>query len=109
MASRKSRAYALWDVLKFDGDYYFATYDPDDDRNDTILAPRGGPPPPSVEGRKLDSIMKFIPAHIMIEMVKEFLSIFGHLGHKVHCEGPQPCSMKDYTDIKNRINHYKVD
>ena len=108
MASRKSRAYALWDVLKFDGDYYFATYDPDDDRNDTILKPRGGPPPPSIEGYKMYSIMKFIPSHIMVEMVHEFLLIFGHLGHEP-CEGPQPCSMRDYKDIKDRASYYDVD
>ena len=107
--SSRSTEYALWDVLKFDGDYYFVTYDPNDDRNDIILAPRGGPPPPSVENRKLDSIMKFIPPHIMIKMVKNFLSVFGHVAPKVHCEGPQPCSMGDYSDIKNRINYYNVD
>ena len=106
----KGRAHALFDILKFDGDYYFATYDPDDDANPIILKPRGGPPPPSTEGYKFFSIMKFIPPRVMDKMVYEFLLIFGHFGHEPHCdEGPQPCSMEDYQDIKERIRYYDVD
>lgn len=100
---------ALWDVLKFCGEYYFVMYDVNDERNEIILAPRGGPPPPSVKNHSLPSIMKFIPSHHMIKMVKNFLRVFGHVSPKEYCEGPQPCSMADYNDIKNRITNYYDD
>ena len=110
MPSRTSTEYALWDVLKFCGDYYFVTYNPNDERNEIILAPGGGPTPPSVKNHKLASIMKFIPPHRIIPMVKNFLPVFGHVGPKEHCDdSPQPCSMADFNDIKNRISYYNVD
>ena len=102
--------WAIWDILKLDGDFYFAMYDAMDSRNKIVLAPRGGPPPPSTKLAKLSVVMKLIPAHIMEEMVENYLKVFGHVKHaKEHLEGPQPCSMDDLGNIKNSISYYKVD
>ena len=83
-------------------------YDAMDNRNNIILKPRGGPPPPSIKTAKLGVIMKFIPPDRMTEMAGNFLQVFGHIAPKKHFEGPQPCSMDDYADIKNAINYYNV-
>ena len=103
-----SRNYALFDVLKHDGEFFFAVYNPKDDANPVTLKPRGGLPPPSVEGFSFFSIMKKIPPDVMKKMVFEFLVIFGHFGHK-SIEGPQPCSIEDYPDIEDLIRYYEVD
>ena len=109
MIKMTSSAYALFDILKHDGDFFFAAYDPNDDANPTILKPRGGPPPPSAEAFSFFSIMKLIPPDVMKKMVYEFLVIFGRFGHEPYIEGPQPCSIEDYPDIKERIRYYEVD
>ena len=52
-------------------------------------------------------MMKYIPYDRIIAMVEDFLTIFGHIAPKEFMEGPQPCSMTDFDDIKNKlINHY---
>ena len=108
--SRIIMSYSIWDILKCDGDYYFAMYDTMDSRNKIVLAPRGGPPPPSTKLFKLSVIMELIPPHVMEEMVESYLKVFGHVKHaKEHLEGPQPCSMDDLADIKNCISYYQVD
>ena len=105
-----SKYWAIWDILKLNDDFYFAMYDPMDSRNAIVLAPRGGLPPPSTKLAKLSVVMKLIPAHIMEEMVENYLKVFGHVKHaKEHLEGPQPCSMDDLGNIKNSISYYKVD
>ena len=103
---------ALWDVLKFRQDYYFVTFNPNDGRNSTTLAPGGGAPPPSAKNCKLATIMKYIPYEHLIAMVEEFLTTFGHIGTshiapEEFMESPQSCSMRDFDDIKNKlISHY---
>ena len=102
--------WAIWDILKLDDDFYFAMYDPMDSRNAIVLAPRRGLPPRSTKLAKLSVVMKLIPAHIMEEMVENYLKVFGHVKHaKEYLEGPQPCSMDDLGNIKNSISYYKVD
>ena len=96
--------------MKFYGEYYFVTYNPNDEKNKIILAPRGGAPPPSANNHNLASIMKFIPPHHFIPMIKDFLLIFGHVAPKDHCDdSPQPCLLADFDDIKNRVSYYDVD
>ena len=109
MIQMTSRKYALFDILKHDGEFFFAVYNPKDPANPVILKPRGGPPPPSAEGFSFFSIMKKIPPDVMKKMVYEFLVIFGQFGHEPYIEGPQSCSIKDYPDIEDLIRYYEVD
>ena len=103
-----SSYYDIWDILKCEGEYYIAMYDTQDPKNAIILAPRGGPPPPSTKLFRLDQIINLVPAHVMEEMVEGWLKVFGHV--KSNLEGrPQPCSMDDLTDLKLAINIFQVD
>ena len=101
----------IWDILKCDGEYYIAMYDTQDPKNPIILAPRGGPLPPSTKLFRLDRIINLIPPHVMTEMVEDWLKNYGHVGHvKSDLEGrPEPCSMNDLGDLKLAINIFQVD
>ena len=100
---------AIWDVVKFDGQYYIATYERNDPRNAPILAPRGGTPPPSTRNHKLMTVLEFVPPGRLIWLVKSFLRVFGHVGHHGHDGMPQPCTLADFESIKERINYWNVE
>ena len=109
--SSRSSMYSLWDVVKFRGDYFFVLFDTQDKNNATILVPRGGPPPPSAKMYNLHSMSDIVSPHHLIPMVKDFLSIFGHVAASKDPSDdlPQPCSLADFKNIKDMASYFDVD